>query len=90
MKAEKNHATNELCLELKYCERCGGLWLRPVDGGQVYCLVCGPQMAELPPPKKAPGRVRVPRGPLRDPNSGDAGDFEASEEAPATAVGGAA
>jgi hypothetical protein len=36
-------------LELKYCERCGGLWLRPVGGVQIYCSVCARAMADLPP-----------------------------------------
>jgi hypothetical protein len=41
--------TNTLRLELKYCERCGGLWLRPTGGEQIYCSACGRAMAELPP-----------------------------------------
>jgi hypothetical protein len=35
-------------LELKYCERCGGLWLRHEGNGDVYCPSCVPRMAELP------------------------------------------
>ena len=42
-------STKRLSLELKYCERCGGLWLRPVGGEQIYCSACGRAMAELPP-----------------------------------------
>jgi hypothetical protein len=34
--------------ELKYCERCGGLWLRPIGGGQIYCAGCGRAISELP------------------------------------------
>ena len=45
----ESSSANELRFELKYCERCGGLWLRPVGGGQVYCVACGRAMAELPP-----------------------------------------
>ncbi len=45
---QNSRSVNELQFELKYCERCGGLWLRPAGGGQVYCLACGRQMAELP------------------------------------------
>jgi Zn-finger nucleic acid-binding protein len=41
--------TRESSLELKYCERCGGLWLRPTGGEQIYCTVCARAMAELPP-----------------------------------------
>lgn len=35
-------------LELKYCERCGGLWLRVKDSEEVYCYNCGPRMADFP------------------------------------------
>jgi hypothetical protein len=35
-------------VELKYCERCGGLWLRPKEETEIYCPGCVPQMAELP------------------------------------------
>jgi hypothetical protein len=43
-----------MTLELKYCERCGGLWLRPAGGGQIYCVICARQVAEMPP---ASGRL---------------------------------
>jgi hypothetical protein len=36
-----------LRLELKYCERCGGLLLRPAGSGAVYCDTCGRDMAEV-------------------------------------------
>jgi hypothetical protein len=35
-------------VELKYCERCGGLWVRPCGGEEVYCDSCRPLVAELP------------------------------------------
>jgi len=38
----------EIRVELKYCERCGGLGVRETDSGQVYCLDCQDKMAELP------------------------------------------
>ena len=38
-------------VELKYCERCGGLWLRPKEDEAIYCPGCAPQMAELPQPR---------------------------------------
>jgi hypothetical protein len=38
----------EMKFELKYCERCGGLWLRPAGGEQIYCTGCGREMAKLP------------------------------------------
>ena len=34
--------------ELKYCERCGGLWLRPRGGEAVYCGRCAVAIRELP------------------------------------------
>ena len=43
--------TSSLCpkLELKYCERCGALWLRPRDSEAVYCSPCASEIRELPP-----------------------------------------
>ncbi len=36
-------------LELKYCERCGGLWFRVVGDGEVFCAPCALRMvAEAP------------------------------------------
>jgi Zn-finger nucleic acid-binding protein len=45
----KARSEAEISFELKYCERCGGLWLRPTGGEQIYCRVCAGAMAELPP-----------------------------------------
>jgi hypothetical protein len=47
---------------LKYCERCGGLWLRPQASAEVYCRGCAPQMAELPPPGTGRGLGRRREG----------------------------
>jgi hypothetical protein len=47
-------------LELKYCERCGGLWLRPRGEGQVYCAVCS---SEIPDLLLYGRRIRRPRWP---------------------------
>ncbi len=33
--------------ELKYCERCGGLWLRRCQAAAVYCSQCARQMADI-------------------------------------------
>jgi ribosomal protein S27AE len=33
---------------LKYCERCGGLWLRPDGADTPYCPRCAAFMAALP------------------------------------------
>jgi len=34
-------------LELKYCERCGGLWLRPRDSELAFCGRCAKAIAGL-------------------------------------------
>lgn len=46
-------------VELKYCERCGGLWVRECGTG-VYCESCQRSVNELPIPKKKPQRVTLP------------------------------
>jgi Zn-finger nucleic acid-binding protein len=33
-------------MELKYCERCGGLWLRVRGSGEVYCASCVVEMTD--------------------------------------------
>ena len=48
MDVEVREILAEMEVELKYCERCGGLWLRPVGGRQIYCPPCIPKMAHLP------------------------------------------
>ncbi len=60
-KARESSSGNELQFELKYCERCGGLWLRPVGGGQVYCVACGLAMSELPRGSRKAETARLPR-----------------------------
>jgi hypothetical protein len=35
-------------LELKYCERCGGLWLRTWGTEDVYCPACAVEVLDLP------------------------------------------
>lgn len=75
-------------VELKYCERCGGLWLRECGAGVVYCTKCEPLVAELPAPKKKPQRVMLPVGPrpaVQDYRGKGDSDLEA-----AAAAGGAA
>jgi hypothetical protein len=66
----RNHSEEEsslLRMELKYCEHCGGLWMRECGAGVVYCENCQPKVADLPLPKKKPSRV--PKIPVRDPLS---------------------
>lgn len=40
-------ASGAIQLELKYCERCGGLWLRPKGSDLVFCACCARAMAGL-------------------------------------------
>ncbi len=46
---------NEIKIELKYCERCGGLWLRYAGSAESYCETCAPEMREM-----AVGRKKQP------------------------------
>ena len=46
----------EIRVELKYCERCGGLWLRPQGADGVYCAGCRVRLAARPDPGEAPPR----------------------------------
>jgi hypothetical protein len=86
----KVNSTNELQFELKYCERCGGLWLRPVGGGQIYCVSCGREMAQLPPASKEPETAQLPRGPRWGADDGAFEGFEGDEGVDLDAVGGVA
>ena len=52
--------TGAVRVELKYCEHCGGLWVRERGAG-VYCAKCEPKVAELPAPKKKPTRLVLPK-----------------------------
>jgi Zn-finger nucleic acid-binding protein len=83
-------STNKLSLELKYCERCGGLWLRPGGGEQIYCVNCARAMAELPPSSYEVRRARVPRGPQRTHKPSAIQNYEAARENGNAADGGAA
>jgi hypothetical protein len=87
MKAGKSVFVNELCLELKYCERCGGLWLRPVGSGQMFCVRCAGQVAEPLTRRQEISYPRLPEGrrdfldDIDDPNSdNDDNSFEACGE----------
>jgi hypothetical protein len=52
--------TAPVFFELKYCERCGGLWLRPRGGEAIYCPPCSSLMRELPP--RSPADDNSPSG----------------------------
>lgn len=87
--AEDRKTGNEEQFELKYCERCGGLWLRPLGGGQIYCGSCSREMVKLPSVREGKGNARVPRGPRWD---GDEEGIEAdgNEEINLDSMGGVA
>jgi hypothetical protein len=57
---ETQNNESEVRMELKYCERCGGLWVRECGAGAVYCASCQAKVADLPIPKKRPGRLTLP------------------------------
>jgi Zn-finger nucleic acid-binding protein len=90
-KAKANDKSrHEERLELKYCERCGGLWLRPVDSGQIYCVACGRAMAELPPASREPETAQLPRGPRWGADDGDCDGYEGDEDRDVDASAGVA
>jgi hypothetical protein len=91
MKAKgKQSNANEMQFELKYCERCGGLWLRPVGGGQVYCAACWRQMAQLPPASHEPETARMPQGPRWGVDEDDSESYDEDEGVDLDAAGGVA
>jgi hypothetical protein len=58
MRNQRNDARNNYVrMELKYCERCGGLWLRECGSGLIYCVGCESEVSELPILKKRPQTV---------------------------------
>jgi hypothetical protein len=60
-----------LQVELKYCERCGGLWLRIQGSSGIYCASCrvsvegrsNSNIDEVPLRKTARRQVRLPGAP---------------------------
>jgi len=64
----------EIHVELKYCERCGGLWLRPQGTEGAYCAGCREHLESRPDPGEAlprKRRRRKRRGPAANLQSGD-------------------
>ena len=61
----------ETQVELKYCERCGGLFLRPQATDLVHCASCMSYFAAQPDfidgfeltPQPRPSNPRMPKGP---------------------------
>ncbi len=89
MKGQRSEAGEKLTLELKYFERCGGLWLRPTGGGQIYCVGCAPKIAELPPASREP-EVWVPRGSQRGAEDRMFDEYGEEDDPELDAAGGAA
>jgi hypothetical protein len=52
--------SKQVGVELKYCEHCGGLWVRECGAGTVYCEKCQPKVADLPAAKMRRGRLALP------------------------------
>lgn len=87
-KKVREEEPNELHFELKYCERCGGLWLRPAGGAQIYCAACARAMAELP---AVSHKARGARMPVGKQWSGEDEEFDGNDDGLALdANGGAA
>ncbi len=59
MKLESGTEGIEIQMELKYCERCGGLWLRLRNETGVHCGSCSAHFARLP--KRGEGGERKGR-----------------------------
>jgi hypothetical protein len=45
-------------MELKYCERCGGLWMRTRGSQEVYCAPCESQLQDVPAVRRTQNRPR--------------------------------
>jgi Zn-finger nucleic acid-binding protein len=77
---------NEVGVELKYCEHCGGLWVRERGAG-AYCLNCQPKVAELP---KSTKKRRSPALPVRSRTTVEDYEFGIEESTDFEAAGGLA
>jgi hypothetical protein len=70
-------------VELKYCERCGGLFLRAPEAGIVYCGGCALRMAENDSARAISSRpqgrnreARLAKGAEREPDLKGSGPIE--------------
>lgn len=61
MNSDRRNKESGTRVELKYCEHCGGLWVRE-GGAGAYCERCQPKIADLPIPKRQ-RRPKLPVGP---------------------------
>ncbi len=69
---------------MKYCERCGALWVRASGSGNVYCCRCERQMRDLPLAGQQKAGMRRQKT-----NSNEFGMLRAAGELDATTYGGA-
>ncbi len=58
--------TGVIYLELKYCERCGGLGIRPAGTDLQFCAACSRVLAGLSPNRNLATHIRHKRLPARD------------------------
>jgi uncharacterized Zn finger protein (UPF0148 family) len=65
-------------VELKYCERCGELWLRPEKAKEVYCASCRAVLAAMPNVEEAPAR-KARRRKARVPGTNVQGDAQGDD-----------
>ena len=86
-KSHSDKDSSEIRVELKYCEHCGGLWVRERGAGVVYCEKCQAKVEDLPIAKKKPRRAKLPMGPRTVVDQYETGRDEESREL--KAVGGA-
>jgi hypothetical protein len=57
------HQPTELIhFQLKYCERCAGLWLRPEGAATPYCPICDQFMSDSPMRVRSVKQSPVPKG----------------------------
>jgi ribosomal protein L37AE/L43A len=77
MRRKSEDAGNEVGMELKYCEHCGGLWVRERGAGTIYCDRCQTKVAELPAPKRRKSRLILP---VRPPTAVDEYAIEVDRE----------
>jgi hypothetical protein len=87
---EDSGSAKEVSFELKYCERCGGLWLRPAGGGQIYCAGCAREMKLLPAASNRLDSARVCEGPEWGGEPDGYEIYEGDEEIDLDAMGGVA
>lgn len=83
------HLPTELQFELKYCERCGGLWLRPMGGQQIYCGPCWREMRKHPRASQPEDGGRKSPGTRWDGDEGWAASYDEREKTYRDAVRGA-